>query len=126
LKINAKENISMLKINILILQFMILLMLFLVPISAYGAEKQENLFFVENEIQISTKDMDCNNQTRPLELNKTTYNYEYPKLIINDGNRWSRSLRQPPTVFKWFAAPVLIPHPSFSVNSNKPRQGSCH
>jgi hypothetical protein len=41
------------------------------------------------------------------------------------GNRWSRSFRQPPTVFKWFAAPVLIPHPSFSVYSNKPRPGSC-
>ena len=43
----------------------------------------------------------------------------------NQRDRWSRSFRQPPTVFKWFAAPVLIPHPSFSVYSNKPRQGSC-
>lgn len=76
----------MLKIKILILRFTVLLIFFGAPMLVWGAEKQENLFKVENELQISTDDMDCNYQIKTEEFGKRAYNFEYPKLIVNDGS----------------------------------------
>ena len=74
----------MLKIKILISQVMILLMFFAVPISVCGAEKKENVFKAENELKISIDDMDCNYHSE--DRSKTFYNFEYPKMITNDGS----------------------------------------
>lgn len=70
------------KVNILIKQIVIFLMIWAVLLLVYSAEAQMNLFKIGKEKQISTTDMDCNYQSE--DHWKSTYDFDYPKIILKN------------------------------------------